>query len=66
MWALLMLVLGIGLCIGAALLALVPPLEKPVVFVPVYAVAMALFVGGLALVLWCQPVGQAIGSLMTG
>lgn len=56
------LVLGIGVCTGAGLLSLVPDPERPAKFVPVYAVAVALFLAGLAALFWFQPIGTYLAE----
>ena len=60
MWSLLILLLGIGVCVGAGLLALVPNVERPARFLPVYVLTGALFLGGLAMILWCQPIADYV------
>lgn len=51
-------VVGIVLCTGAGLLALTPDPEKPAKFLPVYVLAMLLFLVGLALVMRLEVVMQ--------
>lgn len=51
-------VLGMLVTTGGGLLSLVSDPERPARFVPVYLVAITLFCGGLAMVLWCETAGD--------
>ncbi len=53
-----LVIVGILVTTGGGLLSLLPDPERPVKFVPVYVLALLLFCGGLALVLWSQEAGQ--------
>jgi len=57
-------VVGIVICTCAGLLSLVPDPEQPGRFLPVYAVALTLFLGGLALILWCEDVSEYLGGIL--
>ena len=66
MWPMIALLAGIALCVGGGLLGLVPNPERPARFVPVYLVAAALFLVGMALVFWFQRVGESVARLAAG
>ncbi len=66
MWPMIALLTGIALCVGGGLLGLLPNPEKPGQFVPLYLLAGALFLGGLAMVFWFQRVGESVARLAAG
>lgn len=49
---------GIVVCTFAGLLALTPDPERPARFLPVYLIALLLFLLGLSLILWCESVHE--------
>lgn len=53
-------IVGMLVCTGAGLLSLTPDPERPTRFLPVYLVAMTLYVGGLYLVLWCDELAKQV------
>lgn len=58
MWPVIALISGIALCVAGGLLGLWADPERPLKFVPAYVLAAALFLLGLAVVSWFQPVGE--------
>lgn len=56
------LILGMGICTGAGLLSLIPSLEEPVKFIPIYTLSMSLFLGGLATIFWFQKIESYISD----
>jgi len=51
---------GMLVCTGGGLLALTPDPERPAVFVPVYVASLLIFIAGLALIMWCGNISEAI------
>lgn len=56
-------VAGVIVCTLSGLLSLTPDPEKPAKFLPVYALSMALFLFGLALVMRLEPVMQLLENV---
>ena len=53
-------VAGIVICTLGGLLSLTPDPERPLRFVPVYIVSLALFLCGLGLIMWCDEFPKAM------
>lgn len=53
-------VVGAVVCTLGGLLSLTPDPERPLRFVPVYVVSLAIFLGGLGLILWCEQVADYV------
>lgn len=62
MWSILTLVLGVAVCATGGLVGLLPNNEKPLQFVPLYLLAALLFLAGLAMVFWFQPIGEYLSE----
>jgi hypothetical protein len=54
---------GIICCVSAGLIALIPDPERPSRFLPIYFLALTMFLFGLSLILWCESVHQWPESL---
>jgi hypothetical protein len=61
-WTVASVIAGIIVCTSGGLLSLTPDPEKPLRFVPVYVVSLALFLCGLGMILWCNDFPAAVAE----
>lgn len=60
-WA--VIIVGIVIAVGGGMLALYADPERPAQCIPVFVIAGSVFLGGMALVLWYQPVADGLRGL---
>ena len=53
-------VAGVVVSTLGGLLSLTPDPERPLRFVPVYIVSLAIFLAGLGMILWCEQVSDFV------
>ncbi|MCA9116060.1 MAG: hypothetical protein KDA79_13315 [Planctomycetaceae bacterium] len=60
------IVLGILVCTGGGLLAMLPDMERLLSFLPVYVLTMSLYLCGMAIIFWYEPIARQVSGALSG